>query len=93
MAERTAILIDSEGNPVGNIANPIVVVASGLELDDTDKIEIPGGSENERMVLFSLDANGERSFTSDVGIDASGRFDFGGKVVVNGVIDCGDLEE
>lgn len=92
MAEKTAILIDSVGVPVGTLENPLVIVASGGSAEDSTKIAIPSGFDNERKVLFSLDIDGKNSFTSGVGLDLSGRFDFDGKILVNAVIDGGDLE-
>lgn len=92
MAEKTAILIDSVGVPVGTLENPLVIVASGGSAEDSTKIAIPLGGDNERKVFFSLDINGTQSFTSGVGLDLSGRLDFDGKTVVNAVIDGGDLE-
>lgn len=92
MAEKTAILIDSVGVPIGTLENPLVIVASGGSAEDSTKIAIPLGGNNERKVFFSLDINGTQSFTSGVGLDLSGRFDFDGKVVVNAIIDGGDLE-
>ena len=92
MAEKTAILIDSVGVPIGTLENPLVIVASGGSAEDSTKIAIPLGGNNERKVFFSLDINGTQSFTSGVGLDLSGRFDFDGKIVVNAIIDGGDLE-
>lgn len=92
MAEKTAILIDSVGVPIGTLENPLVIVASGGSAEDSTKIAIPHGGNNERKVFFSLDINGTQSFTSGVGLDLSGRFDFDGKIVVNAIIDGGDLE-
>lgn len=44
MAERTVILIDTNGNPVGIEGNPLIAVASGLEekisLNDLSDVEI-----------------------------------------------------
>ena len=44
MAERTVILIDSDGNPVGVSGNPLIAVASGMEekiaLNDLADVEI-----------------------------------------------------
>ncbi|MFA7020361.1 MAG: DUF2793 domain-containing protein, partial [Bacilli bacterium] len=44
MAERTVILIDSDGNPVGVSGNPLIAVASGMEeqlaLNDLTDVEI-----------------------------------------------------
>ena len=76
MAEKTAILIDSVGVPIGTLENPLVIVASGGSAEDSTKIAIPLGGDNERKVFFSLDINGTQSFTSGVGLDLSGRFDF-----------------
>ena len=63
MAEKTAILIDSVGVPVGTLENPLVIVASGGSAEDSTKIAIPLGGDNERKVFFSLDINGTQSFT------------------------------
>ena len=91
MTEKTAILIDSVGVPIGTLENPLVIVASGGSAEDSTKIAIPLGGNNERKVFFSLDINGTQSFTSGVGLDLSGRFDFDGKIVVNAIIDGGDF--